>query len=896
MPSSQTSQANGAQGARFSPPRAPQLAIARERLLARIDESDAPLKLICAPAGFGKSTLMQQACKRYQSRGIATVLLKLEQDDNDLSRFLQSLMSAIQAALPQSVVSASAGRARAMESTQGLAADLLDRISLSDRAVALFLDDLELVADRDVLEFLERLLTNLGPNHQMVVACRTSLQLTLGRMRAHGLVLELDQSDLRFTSDETRSYLDRQNLGAIESKALQQSTEGWPVALHLAALTLKAKAARGEDWLRPFSGSTDSVAEYLAQEVLDSRRAQQRDFLLRSAALGEFCAEMCDAALERNDSGEMIADIVRGNLLLSPINSEQRWHRYHPLFADFLRARMRRNSRDELHGLHRRAASWCSNHGLMSEAVAHAFAGEDQTLAADLLASCAMGMVRSGRVAEAARAIEMLPDAEVRGRPSLLRAAAFAAIFAHRYSAARRFMEIIEQSDAAAAGKDDELAAMRLMLLGWTDRAPELFETVQAMRAGTSCFGAFTTGLACNASAYCNMALGRWVEADRNLTQAREACEPIGALYVLNYSACFAAAIEFNFGGLATARTTLEGAMNRAIAEGQRYGGAGAVVATYLAELLYEANDLDACEALVDDYLPIVAEIGLPDHLILLHRIAARLHFLHGRRDAGQGILVQLSEIGARRGIRRLSAAAWLERSYVALRSGDVDGARRALATGSDPALWNSFGEFNLHANEIEDPLIAELRLQLVLEQSEQTLPRVKSALRLAEAAGRRRRALRLQFLHAQMLQLAGRRSEANAAFNSAVLRAAGGGMARVLADDAWVTESLVARADLAAEPRAVALLRELTARAAPSELKGSRETPGEGAGVALRLTSRETQILRLVWKGHSNKAIARDLFLTENTIETHLRRIYEKLGTRKRTQAAALAREAGAI
>jgi LuxR family maltose regulon positive regulatory protein len=192
--------------------------------------------------------------------------------------------------------------------------------------------------------------------------------------------------------------------------------------------------------------------------------------------------------------------------------------------------------------------------------------------------------------------------------------------------------------------------------------------------------------------------------------------------------------------------------------------------------------------------------------------------------------------------------------------------------------------------------LIAELRLRLVLGQSDQALPRVESALRSAEAAGRRRRALRLQFLHAQMLQAAGRRSEATAAFNSAILNAAARGMARVLADDAWTTESLVSRAEVAAEPRAVALLRELTARSASSDLQGSRETSREGNGAALRLTSRETQILRLVWKGHSNKAIARDLFLTENTIETHLRRIYEKLGTRKRTHAAALAREAGVI
>lgn len=146
-------------------------------------------------------------------------------------------------------------------------------------------------------------------------------------------------------------------------------------------------------------------------------------------------------------------------------------------------------------------------------------------------------------------------------------------------------------------------------------------------------------------------------------------------------------------------------------------------------------------------------------------------------------------------------------------------------------ALWSSFGEFNVHANEIEDPVIAGLRLQLAVGQSEQTLAHVELALRSAEAAGRRRRALRIQYLHAQMLQAAGRRSEAAAAFNSAILNAAAHGMARVLADDAWTMKSLVSRAEVAAEPRAVALLRELTARAASSDLHGSRETSRDGGG-----------------------------------------------------------------
>jgi LuxR family transcriptional regulator, maltose regulon positive regulatory protein len=896
---SQTSPAIRLQATRFSPPKAPQAAVERARLIARIAEREAPLTVICAPAGFGKTTLMQQLRQRYQSRGIATVWLQVDRADNELGRFLQSLVGAVQIALPQFLPPDLADPyQKGTSPAQGLAADLLDRISLAESAIALFLDDLELITDQNACDFLQRLLADLGPHHQVVIGSRTSPGLALGRMRAHGLLLELDQADLRFTREETSTYLTRQSMSApAVLETLQQRTEGWPVALQLAAITLNAKGKGGSDWLRRFSGSTESVAEYLAQEVLDSRPARQRDFLLRSSVLGEFCAEMCDAVLETNGSSDMIAQILRSNLLLSSIDAEQRWHRYHPLFADFLCTRMQRETPGEMQGLHRRAARWTADEGLTKEAVGHALAAQDHTLAADLLASSAMDMVRSGRVADTARAIAMLPDAEVARRPDLLRAAAFAAVFAHHYTAAARLIETIERTgNRANRDGDDEIAAMRLMLLAWTDRIPEVLETVDAMRSELSRFSPFTAGLASNASAYCNIALGRYVEAEQDLARARQACEPIHALYVLSYSACFSAAIELILGNIASARTTLDSAMNRAIADGQRYGSAGAVVATYLAELLYEANELEACEALVNDYMPIAVETGLPDHLIVLHRIAARLNFQCGRPDAGQGILAQLHEIGARRGIRRLSAAAWLERTYAALRCNDVDGARRALALGSDAALWGSFGEFKLHASDIEDPQIAELRLQLVLGQGNQALPQLEAALQAADATGRRRRALRLLFLRAQILESLGRRREASTTFDTAVTRAAGSGIVRTLVDDGWTIETLSKRATVAGDPRVAPLLRALT-RAPVAKVSQTKQiAAGDTSSVAFQLTNREIQILRLLWKGGSNKAIARDLFLTENTIETHLRRIYEKLGTHNRTQAAAIAREAGAI
>ncbi|MBV8443293.1 MAG: AAA family ATPase, partial [Hyphomicrobiales bacterium] len=157
MERSPTSSAKALQAARFSPPPAPQAAIDRARLVALVDRADVKLTLIRAPAGFGKTTLMQQLRKRYQAGGFVTVWLQVDQGDNSLAAFLQSLTGAMRAALPEAASAPAARSFAAAESPQGLAADLLERLSLAEADIALFLDDLETIVDEEVWTFLQRL-------------------------------------------------------------------------------------------------------------------------------------------------------------------------------------------------------------------------------------------------------------------------------------------------------------------------------------------------------------------------------------------------------------------------------------------------------------------------------------------------------------------------------------------------------------------------------------------------------------------------------------------------------------------------------------------------------------------------------------------------------------------
>jgi LuxR family maltose regulon positive regulatory protein len=436
---------------------------------------------------------------------------------------------------------------------------------------------------------------------------------------------------------------------------------------------------------------------------------------------------------------------------------------------------------------------------------------------------------------------------------------------------------------------------MRLMLLGWTDQVEKVAETVDRAVRAPRTSDAFTAGLTLNAVAFIDATQGRHVKAQEALAQCRALCEPIHAIYVLSYAASFQAAIELVCGNVMECRQLLTRAMDRVVDAGQRYSSAGAVVATYLAEALYEQNELEACRALLADFLPIIADTGMPDHLIIAHRTCARIHFKSNERDEAFARLAALDELGATRGIPRLRAAAWLEKGHLFLLDGDTENAGRVIRVGLGDPAWAALSRFELHAHDIEPPEIGRIRLLLARGESSIAQRAIESALDKAHTALRMRRCLRLRFLQGVAMDAQGRHAQADESLLAVLKETRARQLIRVIADEPSATAALWDRLARATPQADRAWIRDMALASA------RREGPSPGAAsssgpAASPLSSRETQILRLVAAGQSNKQVARSLFLTENTVESHLRRINAKLGTRTRTQALAKAREIGTI
>ena len=218
MEQSATSQ--GLHGARFAPPRAPLAAVERARLVEQIERADVKLTLICAPAGFGKTTLMQQLRKRYQARGFATVWLRVGPGDNSLGAFVQSLAGAMRATLPESAARSGLPGFEALGSPQGLAADLIERLSLArggNRLVSRRSRNIGRRGRMGVPAAVHRGARRRATGWCWPAAIRRAWRLA--RMRAQGEAIELGQDDMRFTSEETYAYLERQSVSASAAQS-----------------------------------------------------------------------------------------------------------------------------------------------------------------------------------------------------------------------------------------------------------------------------------------------------------------------------------------------------------------------------------------------------------------------------------------------------------------------------------------------------------------------------------------------------------------------------------------------------------------------------------------------------------------------------------------------------
>jgi LuxR family maltose regulon positive regulatory protein len=403
----------------YLPPARPNVVL-RPRLVERLNEGlHRKLTLICAPAGFGKTTLLSAwlaGCER------PVAWLSLDEEDSDPTRFLAYLVSAL-----RTITTTIGETALALlQSSQPPPIDnllpmLLNEIAIMSQPAVLVLDDYHLLDARPIDQAIALLLEHLPPQLHLVIATREDPPLPLARLRARGQLTELRAADLRFTSIEVTAFFTEVmdlSLAEADIAALEARTEGWIAGLQLAALSMQGHQDVG-GFIRAFSGDHRYILDYLAEEVLQRQPEQLRSFLLQTSILDRLHGSLCDAVSGQTGGSAQLEALHRGNFFVVLLDDTRQWYRYHHLFAEVLRAYLLAEQPDLISTLHQRASAWYEQHGSSAYAIRHALAAQDFARAADLLELAVPAMRNSRQEAAVLSWLRALPDELIHRRPVL---------------------------------------------------------------------------------------------------------------------------------------------------------------------------------------------------------------------------------------------------------------------------------------------------------------------------------------------------------------------------------------------------------------------------------------------------------------------------------------------
>jgi LuxR family transcriptional regulator, maltose regulon positive regulatory protein len=891
--------------------------LARPRLLERLTEGTAGvLTLVCAPAGFGKTSLLGDWARRSR-RPVAW--LSLDGGDSDPARFWRYVAAALDEPRPGVGQRVDALFQGGQPPLEAVLAVLVNQLVEEPDQVVLVLDDYQLVEAPPVHDSLAALLERLPSQLRLVLASRADPPLPLARLRAGGQLTELREADLRFSSEETAALLRTavgRELPEAAVAALGERTEGWAAGLQLAALSLQGHADISA-FVAGFSGSHRFVLDYLTAEVLDRQSEPLRAFLLETSLLERLSGPLCEAVTGRADSQELLEQAERANLFLHPLDEVRGWWRYHQLFADLLGVRLRQEQPDRVEGLHRRAAGWHEAQGLADEAIGHALAAGDATWAARLIERQVDARLLRWEGVTLQRWLAALPAELVSSRPRLALAQARLALISGQLEAIEGPLDAAERRAADAAGEPYEPSVGRAasmmanlpasIALQRADLAQLRGDAEQTMASARRALAALGEGeWMLESLARWHLAVAEWLAG--RLAEAEAAlASSIAVWRAASQRAPAAAALGYHYLGLVQRdRGHLEAALatyREALAVAADPDGPAPQVAGVaqvgMAGVLYERGELDAALGHATDGIALCRQLVYTSPLATGLLTLAWIRQARGDQAGALAAIGEAERVGVSPKVVALLNPVPAQRARLALAQGDVDAAARwvrarGLGAEDEPS----------YPREREYLVLARVLLATQAPgQAQGLLDRLHAR---AAAQGQIRSVIEARALQALARAVGGDQAGAQAALVDALALAAPEGYLRGFVDEG---------------PPMAALLRELVGRrqdrpaaadAVPRDYLARLVEAFEQAGLPVRLpvrrggvvvtglveplSARELEVLRLLAAGAPNRAIARQLVVTLDTVKRHVSNLFSKLEVANRTQAVARARELGLL
>jgi LuxR family maltose regulon positive regulatory protein len=872
------------------------------------------LTLVSAPAGFGKSTLVSEWARNC---GRSVAWLSLDKNDNDLARFLTYLIAALQH------IDENIGRdiLAALSESQSpkfeiLLARLVNEMEAIPVKTILILDDYHLIDSKLVHDALNFLVEHLPPTMHLMVSGRTDPALPISRLRVQGQVNEIRIPELRFTKTETATFLKDLmgfDLPPEDVIALEERTEGWIASLQLAALSLKGR----EDWhefIIAFSGSHRFVIDYLMDEVMLRQPENIRMFLRRTSILDRFCAPLCEAVVhEEMESNEtIISYLERSNLFLIALDDHRKWYRYHHLFAEFLRQRLRQEEPEHIPDLFRRASQWYETEGMIDDAIRYALAGRDVEGAARLVDGIAAALLQRRECNKLVNLIQKLPSDQSHNYPMLCVWHAWALLFLGELDAVEPVLRIAESNLHKAPNVPinryaDIVRACLANRMGEFHKAIDLIEQASGFMAEAS---TDQSSLIFRGSAILWLGINHRVLGDLDTASEffieaaslnQEAGSIYGALAAVNQLADVSViegqlyqAVEIYQWGFQMAQKWMQDR-----GEGLRTLLAMCELHLDFGTVLYEINDLAGAAPHIRraaELLELANDHGRFDG----YKMLAYLNQAEGNYESACDLLDKAWASPKRRSAHRsnMTEEPSLERLRLLIRRSHPEMAHlsREAARRIEPISLRPDDEidFSSPAHYPHEFDYSDLARVLVAQgQAREALPLLKRLLESAHSMGRHGDEIRYLVLTALAHHTLEDTPTALDFLSQALTRAEPQGYIRLFVDEGQpMAELLLCAVSQNIAPEYASKLLAAFPKDIQSAVQVREDRAVHRQSLVEPLSEREIEVLQLMAEGHKYQEIAKRLVISINTVRHHNRNIFGKLNVNSRMEAIDRARE----
>ncbi len=904
-------------------------AVPRVRLSALLTWRGGHVNLISAPAGFGKTTLLAAALAD-SSRGtgqeatrsvdavathdLASVAwVSLDQGDRDPATFWSYVLTALERAAPGVGTGALSSLQSGRRPSTALLGEVLNELSVRAEGVVLVLDDYHLADGSGIEEAMSFLVDHLPPQLCLMLSSRADPLLPLGRLRGRGQLTELRAADLRFSPTEAATYLRQataSDLSGADIDVLEERTEGWIAALQLAALSLRDRIDPSE-FIAEFAGDDRFVVDYLVEEVLDRQPESVRTFLLQTSILDRLTGPLCDAVTAATGGRAMLERLDRDNLFLVALDDRRRWYRYHHLFNDLLRSYLADEAQQDVAALHRRASGWYHRAGQPIPAVEHALSAGDVDRAADLVEHAIPEMLRDRQERALCQWVEKVPDETLDRRPVLAMGFVAALMSSNSYAGIERRLRRIEESLSSepsdrratddttpwligdAAQRDRLPAQLDLYraALAQVDGNPEsTISHARAAEAKAPPSDALTRASAAALIGLASWTLGDLEAAHRGYTTAAAGLRRLDHLADVLGCSTILADLELTQGKLRQAEHTYQDAL--ALAEDHNHDHDSRLrgtrdMHTGLAQVALERLDLETARQHLQSADQLGESAGLPRNPYRWRVAMATLREAEGEIDTALSLLTEAQrayEGDFSPDVQPVAAA----RARVAARHDRLSVAeewarQRGLSPDDDLA----------YPYEYEHVTLAEVLLarhrntgdEAALSGAATLLQRLLIA---AEEGARFGTVIEILVLLALVQQSEGSDEMAIETLRNALeLAAPEGHVWAFTSRGSSLLDLLSTMLAAGPSPTYARHLMGLAAVAQPEPSPTSSNAADALRGALVEpLTGRERDVLRLLASDLDGPGIARELVLSLNTVRTHTKNLYAKLGVTNRRAA----------